>query len=460
MTFFSQLTRESRPTLSLAFPLIAGQLSYMLTALADTVMIGRLGVTPLASATFANTLLYLPLMFGIGLTLAVSIQVSQARGAKEPPVARSALRHGMIIAIAVGLLTVIGAGLAVPVFPWLRQPPDVVAAAPGYFLLVAVSLAPAMGAMVIKNHADAMNRPWPPLFILLAGVAVNVFLNWLFIFGNWGCPAWGLEGAGLATLLARALTLIGLIAWSRFDGKLREWVPARWLQRPDWTELRKLWSLGWPSSLQLLAEISSFVVATLIIGTLGEAALASHQVAITCAATVYMVPVGLSQALTVRIGEAYGARRFDSLRPVLTGGWLMGGLFTCFSASAFVIFHQQIAGLFIEDPAAQATAAALLIVAAAFQFSDAMQIISVGALRGLGEVRFPAWLSFLACWFISIPAGWVFAYPLGHGVTGVWWGFTLGLTTMALTFGSKAWRKTSPLQPRPPYLAAAEQAQA
>ncbi len=452
MTFFSRLTHESRPTLTLACPLIAGQLSYMLTALADTVMIGRLGVTPLATATFANTLLHLPLMFSIGLTLAVSIQVSQARGAQQPALARSALRHGMVISAAMALLTIIGAALALPILPYFQQPPEVIAAAPGYFLLVAVSFMPAMGSMVIKNHADAMNRPWSPLFILLAGVGANVFLNWLLIYGNWGMPAWGLEGAGLATLLARAFTLAALVGWCRRDRRLREWVPVRWLQAPDWSELRKLWALGWPTSLQLLAEISAFVMATLIIGTLGSEALAAHQVALTCAGTVYMVPVGLSQAITVRVGEAYGACRFSALRPILTGGWLMGGLFTLFSASAFLLFRTQIAGWFIPMEEAQALAAALLLVAAVFQFSDAMQIISVGALRGLGEVRFPAWLSFFACWFISIPVGWILAYPLDWGVTGIWWGFTAGLAVMALTFGAHAWRKTAPTAPRPPYL--------
>ncbi|MGE9294280.1 MAG: MATE family efflux transporter [Puniceicoccales bacterium] len=452
MNFRSRLFQESRPTLLLALPLIAGQLSYMLTALADTIMIGRLGVTPLAAATFANSLLYLPLMFCIGLTVAVSIQVSQARGANKPAQARSALRHGLVLAAAIGLITVAGAACVVPLLPFFQQPPDVAAAAPGYFMLVAVSFIPAMGTMAFKNHADAMNRPWIPLFILLGGVAANVLFNWLLIYGHWGFPAWGLEGAGVATLLARALTLLGLALWYRQDEGLRSWTPERWIQRPDWRELRKLWSLGWPTSMQLLAEVSAFVMATLIIGTLGANALAAHQVAITCAATIYMVPVGLSQAITVRIGESYGAGRFQSLRPILAGGWTMGGLFTCFSATAFLFLNHAIAGLFIEDPDALALAASLLIVAALFQFSDAMQIISVGALRGLGEVRRPAWLSFIACWFISIPSGWVLAYPLGYGVIGVWWGFTLGLCMMALTFGILAWLKTSPALPRPPYL--------
>lgn len=452
MSFLSRLSHESRPTVILAIPLIVGQLSHMLTATADTVMIGRLGVTPLAAATFANTLLYLPLMFAIGLTLAVSIQVSQARGAKDPALARSALRHGLYLSAGTAFITVTGALLALPLLPFFRQPEEVVAAAPAYFILVAVSFMPAMGSMVIKNHADSMNRPWPPLFILLGGVAANVFLNWLLIYGNWGCPAWGLEGAGVATLLARGLTLIALIGWCRWDVRLREWVPARWLRPPDWAALRKLWKLGWPSSLQLLAEVSAFVMATLIIGTLGADALASHQVAITCAATVFMVPMGISQAVTVRVGESFGACRFMSLRPILTGGWLMGIVFTLFSASAFLLLRHQIAGWFLPESPAQALAAALLLVAVAFQLGDAVQIISVGALRGLGEVRFPAWMSFFCCWFISIPTGWLLAYPAGWGVEGVWWGLTIGLTVMSLTFGVQSWRKTSPHRPVPPYM--------
>jgi len=182
--------------------------------------------------------------------------------------------------------------------------------------------------------------------------------------------------------------------------------------------------------------------ATLIIGSLGAAALAAHQVAITCAATVYMVPMGISQALTVRIGESWGANTRERMRPILIGGWLMAALFTLFSASGFYVFHEPISRWFLPDSAAAQVAAKLLLIAAVFQFSDAMQIVSVGALRGLSDVRYPAWFSFFACWFISLPLGAILAFHYGEGVAGMWWGFCLSLSLMAFAFGARAWRKT------------------
>ena len=252
-----------------------------------------------------------------------------------------------------------------------------------------------------------------------------------------------LEGAGVTTLVARGVTLVGMIWWCRADVAMREWVPRRWFRVPEWSGIRDLLRTGFPASMQLLAEVSAFVMATFIIGSMGQAALASHQVAIQCAATIFMVPLGISMALTVRIGECFGAKRFSAMRPILVSGWAMGAVFTMFSASAFVIFNRTIAGWFIDDPAVLEVAAGLLVVAAVFQFCDALQIIAGGALRGLDDVRVPAWIAFGAYWVVSIPLGALLAYPLGLGVSGMWWGITVGLSITALLLGRRIWRKTA-----------------
>lgn len=439
----SRLTREGRTTIRLAVPLIIGQIGQMLIGLSDTLMLGWLGVTPLAACSFANTILYLPMMFGIGMSMAVSIRVSQARGAGDPAAARAALRHGLYITFALGLLTLAAAGGLLPFLGGFRQDPRVIEVVPTYFLIVAASMIPAMATMAVKNHADAMNRPWPVFWISIGGVALNVALNWILIFGKAGAPAMGLEGAGVATLVARCAALVGMIGWCRADLAMREWVPRRWVRVPDWGALRNLLRTGFPASMQLLAEVSAFVAATFIIGTMGQAALASHQVAIQCAATIFMVPLGISMALTVRIGECFGAKRFAAMRPILVSAWAMGALFTIFSASSFVIFNETIAGWFIDDPAVLEVAAGLLVVAAAFQFCDALQIIAGGALRGLDDVRVPAWIAFWAYWVVSIPLGALLAYPLRLGVDGMWWGITVGLSITALLLGRRIWRKTA-----------------
>ncbi len=440
---FPSFAREGRVTAALAVPLVAGQLSQMLIALADTLMVGRLGVLPLAAATFANNVLYLPFIFGLGFATAISIRVSQARGANDQPAAREALRHGFYLALVIGVLTMLGVWGIQPFLGLFRQEPDIIRAVPRYFLLVAASMIPALATMAVKNHADAMNRPWGPLWILLGGAALNVFFNWVFIYGKLGAPRLGLDGSGVATLLARIAILIAMFAWMKQSRAVREWVPTHWFRAPDWRAMRELVRLGLPTSLQLLAEVSAFVMATLLVGTLGPAALASHQVAMTCAAFIFMVPLGLSMALTVRMGEALGAGQPERLRRILGSGWVLVLLFTTCSAQGFLYFHHAIASWFLTDPTAIALAASLLLVSAAFQVSDALQVSAAGALRGLGDVNVPVGVAIVAYWVVSIPVGWFLAFPCGRGVIGVWWGITLGLTITALTLGVRVWRKTA-----------------
>lgn len=455
------LRAETVRTGRLALPLVVGQLAQVLIGLSDTLMVGQLGVTPLAACSLANTMLYLPMMFGIGISMAVAIRVSHARGAGDSALARASLRDGLYLTLALGVLTLLLALLTWSLLPALaaggdetgqrftiRQDPAAVAAMPVYLLIAAASCIPAFGSMAVKNHADAMNRPWPVFWISIGGVLLNIALNWVLIFGKLGAPALGLEGAGIATLIARLASLIGMIAWCRADRGLRDWVPKRWLRPPDWRAIRGLLRTGIPASLQLVAEVSAFIAATFLIGAMGAAALAAHQVALQCAAFVFMVPVGLSMALTVRIGAANGAGNRAAMRPILLSGWLMGIAFTLVSATSFLAFNHTISGWFIADPAVHRIAAGLLLIAAAFQFCDSMQILSAGALRGLDDVHVPALVAMVAYWLVAIPAGWLLAHPGGQGVGGMWWGITLGLTLTALVLGRRAWRRTGENAPR------------
>lgn len=439
--------REGRATLMLAFPLVIGQLSQMALGVADTLMIGRVGVVELAASAFVNSVLHLPLMLGIGLLIGVSVRVSQARGAKDPVAARSALRNGLYIGLAIGILTVLGALVVIPRLHFFGQDPEVVEASPDYFFLIAVSLLPALMAIAIKAHADAMNRPWMPFWIISGGVALNVGLNAVFIYGKLGVPPMGLEGAGIATVIARFATLVALFWWCvRSAPAYREWLPVRWFRGPEWGTLRSLLQIGVPSSFQLMAEVGAFVAAALMIGTLGATPLAAHQIAITCAATVFMVPLGVGMALTVRVGEAWGAREFVRLQRIALGGTVLVVLLALVSATGFVSFRWEIAGLFTDDAGTLALCAHLLVISAAFQLFDALQISAATSLRGMNDVRFPAALAFAVYWLIALPLGALLAFWLKWGAAGVWWGITLGLMLSAVVLSRRLWQKVRVLE--------------
>ncbi len=432
---------EARGTAWLALPLVAGQVSQMLMGVVDTVMIGQLGVVPLAAATLAMTLVHIPLIAGVGVLVAVSIRVSQARGAGDVTGGRGAVRNGLYLAFLFGGIALVAGFLTRPLLAMIGQDPAVAAAAGDYYVIVMASLVPGLACMVFKNFADAMNRPWGAFWILLGGVGLNVLLNWVFIYGRWGVPAMGLEGAGWATLIARGLDALVLWGWTARWGKFGQWVPRRWLRMPDWTVMRSLLRVGLPTSVQLLAEVGAFVAATVMIGWISAEALASHQIAITCAATTFMVPLGISMALTVRVGEAWGAEEFARLRPIVSSGLAMGAGVMVASAATFLLAGKLIAGWFIADPAVIGIAANLLVLAGIFQVSDGIQIVSAGCLRGMNDVRVPAWIALAAYWAIALPLGAWLAFGLGLGAVGVWLGLTCGLVVAAVWLGIRVWGK-------------------
>ncbi len=433
--------RESRDTLALALPIIAGQLSQMLMGVADTVMVGRLGVVPLGAATIANNLLAVPFVLGIGLLTSVSVRVSQANGANRPADAADALRHGTWIALALGLVIVFAIALGLPLLGLLGQPAEVVAGTPTFLLTCAVSLIPGLLSMAWKSHADALNHPWRPFWIMLSGVALNVFLNWLWIWGHWGFPALGLEGAGYATLAARTAVAVMMFQWLTRSPLVRAWTPSRWLTPCRREAFLHLLAIGFPASLQLLTEAGAFSTAAFLVGTLGAVPLAAHQVAITCAATTFMVPLGLALAMTIRVGEIVGAGERPRLHRVLVGGWIYAVVFMTLSTLGFLIFGREIAGLFVSDLAVVDIAARLLVIAGIFQLCDGVQIVAACSLRGVNDVRVPAWIAFVAYWIVALPCGAMLGLWQGQGALGMWTGLAAGLAVAAGALSVRAWRK-------------------
>jgi MATE family multidrug resistance protein len=439
-------------------------MSQMLINVADTVMIGHVGTTELAAAAFAGSVFNVVFLGGVGLLAAVSIFTARANGAGDPAGVASWLRHGIALAVITILVQM---AVLLPMGGHLHrfgQPPEVVAVVGPYYFLLGVSVVPAMLFQVFRQFAEAQGRPWVPMFIMLGGVVLNVVLNWMLIYGKLGAPAMGLAGAGLATLLARAGALAAIIVWVRGEPRLgKAWPrPApgggggdggsgagdgggggggggdggfwrRWtggLRAEGFWEMLKI---GAPAAGMLLFEMTAFAMAALMMGWIGEQALAAHQIALTCAGTTFMVPLGISMAAGIRMSALVGGGRLGARRASGFGAVGMGCAFMSCSALVFVVAGGVIARGFVpEDAEVAALAARLLVVAGIFQIFDGAQVVSAGALRGLADVRVPTGITFAAYWLLAIPGGYFLGVRGAFGAVGIWGGLACGLAVAAV----------------------------
>ncbi|MDA7882367.1 MATE family efflux transporter [Akkermansiaceae bacterium] len=427
------LLKEGKKTAILSIPIIIGQISQMLMVITDTVMVGKVGVTELAALTFASSIFAVPFVFGIGLITSVSILSSGAVGRKDAAEARAVCRNGFFLALGAGCLL---ATLSCSIIPFLTifdQPEEVTALAPPYLALVLISIIPILSSLALKNHSDSLDRTWPGFFIFLGAVLLNVVLNQLFIFEL----GYGLTGAGWATLISRIAILIMMLLWFKKTKDIADLVPRRWLRKPNPTTIRKLLTLGIPASFHLLAEVGAFSTAAILVGYWGEVALAAHQVAITTAGTVFMVPLGLSIALTMRMGKAFGAKETSRFLPIILSGWLITISFIAITALTCWLGNEFIAERFVKNNEVVALAAKFLIIVAFFQLFDGLQVVSAGYLRGLEDVKVPAWTAFIAYWIFGIPIGWLLATTGGLDASGIWWGLAIGLALAAIFLSAR-----------------------
>ncbi len=439
---------ECRATLRLALPLIGGQLGQMVMGLIDTAMLGHLDdVIPMDASAFATSLVSVPFVFGIGLLTGISVRVANARGAGKHEEAHQALIHGTWFALGYGVLVTILIACLVPFLHIFRQSPQVTQQTPVFLVMFAASVIPAFFSIAWKNHADALHNPWPAVWIYVCGILLNVLVNWLWIFGHWGFPAMGLVGSGLATLVVRIGMAVAIFLWFRRSKVMHEWFPKSGWFKVSWAGVRSLLAIGGPASLGLLTEVSAFAAATLVIGGLRDViAVAAHQVALNCAITAFMIPLGISMALTVRIGALAGANQRQRMHRVLASGWVIGAMFTLFSMVAFLTSGRWLVHRFITENAGHyndvvAVATELLVVAGLFQVFDGQQVICAGALRGDGDVRMPAVLSLFAYWGLAVPLGAVLTLYFHQGPVGMWIGLAAGLGASAIVLSIRAWMR-------------------
>jgi MATE family multidrug resistance protein len=428
----SQYLSELKRTLLLATPIAAGHLGQMMLGFVDTLMIGRIGVVPLAASAFANVLIHFVFIIGVGLLSSVAVLVSHAHGAGKRSEAGEVLRRGLVIAFASGCLMYLLLWAGLPLLPYMGQPAAVVEACQGYLLVVGMSMPYMMGIICLRNFSEAQDAPWPAFWAGMTGVILNIFLNWILIYGNLGFPALGLEGAAIATLLSRIASFGLLVLWLRSDHRFVGCWPTRWLAPVHLKSLLVMVKLGFPVAIQLATEIGAFGATALLMGLLGIVELAAHQIAITCAATTFMIPLGISLAVAIRVGQALGAGQPERARVIVFGAFGFAFFAALLFALGFVFFSQPLAALFTPDPLTITIAAGLIVIAGFFQVFDGAQVIFVGALRGCKDVNKPTWIVFTSFWIVGIPLGAVLAFPLSIGASGLWYGLSAALAAASL----------------------------
>ncbi len=449
MSAFRTFCAESRSTLFLAVPMMAGQLSQMLMGVADSAMVGRVGVVPLAASSFANGLLSVPFLFGLGLLQAISIRASQAHGAGERRETGEVLRHGLAITSVAGIGLVALIVIASMLLGRFGQPPEVAAEARLFFLLCGVSMFPMLIAMSFKQFSEALDHPWPPMLILLGSVVLNILLNWVLIYGNLGAPALGLTGAGIATLLSRIAALLAVVAYVFRARRFFDALPVAWRKPLEWPRVRSLLSIGLPASGQLLLEVTAFTVATIMIGWLGTQPLAAHQIALTSAATSFMFPLGIAMATSIRIGQALGANEPGRVRAIGFTSFALGLLIMSATGLVFAFGNEWLARAFVDDSTVATLAARLLIIAAFFQLFDGLQVVGAGALRGLNDATVPMLACLVGYWIVFLPFAYLAAFRFGFGAAGIWCGLAAALGIVGVSLFARFAVKSARLATTP-----------
>lgn len=427
-----------KPTLALAVPMIIGQLGQMLMPLIDAAMVGRLGVTPLAAVAFGNLIVWIPMIAGFGICVAVHVLVASAHAADDRAESGEVLRHGLAMAAAYGLVCSVAIQLGLPLLDQIpRVEPEVITAAKPFIAWVGWSIIPVLCYTSVKNYCEARNRPWLPLVVLIGGILLNTLFNWIFIYGHLGAPALGSTGAGLSTFLARLISLAVLLWVVQRSPDLRaEWARGFWARLAG-ERLRRMLALGGPTAGQILFEVGVFNFLTLLAGMMGKIVLDAHQIALNIAGMAYMVPLGLSQATGIRVSQAVGQKQFAEARRIGWDSLRCSAVFmTCYALFILGARH-GLPHLFLRADAPGATdvlalSARLLLWAAAFAVFDGTQIVCLGILRGHHDVRVPAAISFAGYWLVAAPLAWYFGMARGGGGPGLWGGVTLGVMTVGL----------------------------
>lgn len=422
-------------------PVIMGMLGHTFVQLADNIMVGQLGTAELAAVSLGNSFVFIAMSLGIGFSTAITPLVAEADGAGNQADGKSALKHGLVLCTVLGLALFGVILLAKPLMYLMEQPPEVVELAIPYLDLVAFSLVPLIIFQAFKQFSEGLSQTKYPMYATILANVVNIVLNYLLIFGTFGFPEMGIVGAAIGTLASRFIMVAHLWYLLKRRAKFRFYVTGFNFRKIERKVMDKIIGLGFPSALQMFFEVAIFTSAVWLSGVLGKNTQAANQIALNLSSMTFMFGMGLGVAAMIRVGIQKGLRNFKELRRIAKSIFLLTFLLEIVFAALFLLGRHWFPSLYldVDDVSNMADntevitlAGELLLVAAFFQISDGIQVVVLGALRGLQDVKIPTLITFVAYWGVGFPIMYYLGLKTDLESTGIWFGLLAGLTASAI----------------------------
>ena len=420
--------------LSLAFPVILSQAGQILVQLADNIMVGRLGATPLAGVSFANSVFFMVFVLGMGLSFGQTPLVGEVFAVGKFRKSAEFLQNSILFYSLVGMLIFAIAILLIPFMDRMGQPAEVVAVARPYYFYIALSVIPFMIFAAFKQFLEGIGNTRVAMAIIIISNAVNILFNWLLIYGHWGFPAMGASGAGLATLISRIITPFMIVGYFLHRDSFKRYFMLCDMRTFSRRTIGSLLKVGSPIAVQMFMEGSAFALTSIMMGWISTADLAGNQIATVISNVAFMILVGIGSSVTICVSHAYGLRNWTEIRRYAGSAYRLGLIWNAITATMFIAFRRLIPTLFTSDPAVIDSASLLIVFAAIFQISDGLQANSVAILRGIQDVTSIMWISFVCYIIICLPLGYWLAFGTGAGAAGLWIALIVGLAAAAIFY--------------------------
>jgi multidrug resistance protein, MATE family len=396
----------------------------------DSIMVGRLSAEALGAVALGNVYFFAVACFGMGVLMALDPLVAQAVGAGDEPAVARAVQRGLLLALAMTIPCMVLLLFAEPALRFLGQPAALARGAGVYSLCLVPGILPFYAFIVLRQTLQARQRMRPIVLTIVGANLANVALNWVLIYGRLGAPQLGIAGSAWATTVSRWLMMLGLLAlaWPELRPHLLPFLR----EVLDWPPLARMLAIGSPIGLQNVMEYGVFGTVALLMGRLGTIPIAAHQVAITLASLTFMVPLGISAAAAVLVGQAVGRGDMSGARRAARAALACGVAFMLTTALIMLVVPGPLARLYSREASVVGLAAALLPIAGAFQVFDGLQVVSMGILRGLADTRVPFLIALLGFWLLGFPVSLMLGFERGLGAIGLWWGLVVGLAAVAV----------------------------